>query len=112
MTSRRHLLAQPGPDTGDAGAGPVLTLVVRPWCSLCDTMREVMAPIVARHGARVAEVDLDAHPEWEDRFGERVPVLLAGAAPDGAVLAELELDPAALDRALAAAAVARARDFR
>jgi thiol-disulfide isomerase/thioredoxin len=109
---RRHLLAQPGPDTGDAGAGPALTLVVRSWCSLCDTMREALAPVAARHGARVAEVDLDAHPDWEERFGERVPLLLAGAAPEGAPLAALTLDANALDAWLTAQAVARDRDFR
>lgn len=109
---RRHLLAQPGPDTGDAGAGPALTLVVRSWCSLCDTMRAALAPVAARHGARVVEADLDAHPEWEERFGERVPLLLAGGAPDGEPLAELRLDAPSLEAWLAAHAVARGRDFR
>lgn len=109
---RRHLLAQPGPDTGDAGAGPVLSLVVRRWCSLCDAMREAIAPVAARHGARVVEVDLDAHPEWEERYGERVPVLVSGAPPDGEVLAELTLDAGALERRLSRQPVARDRDFR
>jgi len=47
-----------------------------------------LAPVAARHGARVVEADLDAHPEWEERFGERVPLLLAGGAPDGEPLAD------------------------
>ena len=109
---RRHLLAQPGPDTGDAGAGPALTLVVRSWCSLCDTMRAALAPVASRHGVRVVEADLDAHPDWEERLGERVPLLLAGEAPDGEPLAELELDAEPLDAWLAARAVARGLDFR
>ena len=33
-------------------------------------MREALAPVAARHGVRVAEVDLDAHPDWEERFGD------------------------------------------
>lgn len=109
---RRHLLAQPGPDTGDAGAGPALSLVVRRWCSLCDAMRDEAAPIAARHGFGIVDVDLDAHPEWESRFGERVPVLLLGPAPDGEVLASLALDAADLDRALARMPVAGAREIR
>ena len=90
----------------------MLSLVVRPWCSLCDAMREAIAPVAARHGARVVEVDLDAHPEWEERFGERVPVLVSGAPPDGEVLAELTLDAGAVDRWLVRHSVARDRDFR
>ena len=90
----------------------MLSLVVRPWCSLCDAMREAVAPIAARHRARIVEVDLDAHPEWEERYGERVPLVLAGMPPDGEVLAELRLDAAAVERWLARPPVARDRDFR
>ena len=90
----------------------MLSLVVRPWCSLCDAMRAAIAPVAARHGARVVEVDLDAHPEWEERYGERVPVLVAGAPPEGEVLAELALDAGAVERWLVRQPVARDRDFR
>ena len=90
----------------------MLSLVVRRWCSLCDAMREAVAPIAARHRARIVEVDLDAHPEWEERYGERVPVLVAGAPPEGEVLAELTLDPGAVERWLVRHPVARDRDFR
>ena len=90
----------------------MLSLVVRPWCSLCDAMRAAIAPVAARHGARVVEVDLDAHPEWEERYGERVPVLVAGAPPEGEVLAELTLDARAVERWLVRQPVARDRDFR
>ena len=75
-------------------------------------MREALAPIAARHGASVVEADLDAHPDWEGRFGERVPLLLAGDAPDGEVLAELALDAKALGAWLARHPVARDCDFR
>lgn len=107
MTARRSLLAPHVP-----AATATLTLVVRRWCSLCDVMREAAAPIAARHGYRIVDVDLDAHPDWEARFGERVPLLLAGGAPDGEVLAELRLDPASLERRLADAAVASSREIR
>ena len=76
---------------------------MRRWCSLCDAMREALAPVAARHGARVVEVDLDAHHERD---------ALAGMPPDGEVLAELRLDAAAVERWLARPPVARDRDFR
>ena len=75
-------------------------------------MRDALAPVVSRHGVRVVEVDLDAHPDWEERFGERVPLLLAGPAPEGVPLAALTLDAKALDGWLAAHGVARGPDFR
>ncbi len=109
---RRHLLARSGPDTGDAGAGPELTLLVRSWCSLCDAMRAALAPVAARHAVRVVEVDLDAHPEWEERYGERVPALFIGTPADGREIAALTLDPQRVSAALAEVQVAVSREIR
>lgn len=55
-----------------------LTLLVRAYCHLCDEMREVVAPLAAAAGCSVSEIDVDADPALEARWGERVPVLLAG----------------------------------
>lgn len=93
-----------GPDAGDAGACPVLTLVGRGWCSLCDVMRETVAPLAVRHGFRLVEVDCDADPVSDARYGERIPVLVLGTPPDGEELAAGRADAAALDAALAAVA--------
>jgi len=112
MTRRRHLLDHAGPDAPREPFADSLTLVVRRWCGLCDVMREAAVPIAARHGYRIVDVDLDLHPEWEARFGERVPVLLAGEPPDGEALAELVLDPEALDRRLMRGSVAGGREIR
>lgn len=90
----------------------ILTLLVRSYCHLCDEMRDALAPVAARHGAKVVEIDLDARPEWEARFGDRVPVLLLGSAPLGEVLAELRLDTASLERRLARPPFASDPDFR
>lgn len=90
----------------------ILTLLVRSYCHLCDEMRDALAPVAARHGAKVVEIDLDARPEWEARFGDRVPVLLLGSAPLGEVLAELRIDAAALERRLARPPFASDPDFR
>ncbi len=112
MTRRRRLIDSAVPNAAAVPPRLQLTLVVRRWCSLCDAMRDEAAPIAARHGFGIVDVDLDAHPEWESRFGERVPVLLLGPAPDGKPLAELALDAVALDRALARMPVAGAREIR
>lgn len=105
-------MARSGPDTGDAGAGPELTLLVRSWCGLCDAMRAALAPIAARHALRVVEIDLDHHPEWEERYGERVPALFIGAPSDGREIAALVLDPQRVGAALAEVPVAVPREIR
>ena len=73
----------------------------RAYCHLCDEMRDVLAPIALRHGVRVVEVDVDAHPELESAFGERVPVLLLGAAPGGIELCHYRIEADVVDAALA-----------
>jgi glutaredoxin len=64
--------------------GPVsdgLTLLTRAYCHLCDDMRAALEPIAARAGVAIVEIDVDADPALEAKFGERVPVLLyAGIA--------------------------------
>ena len=56
-----------------------LTLFGRTYCHLCDDMAAALAPIVARTDASVEIVDVDSDPALEARFGDRVPVLFAGA---------------------------------
>jgi hypothetical protein len=77
-----------------------LTLLVRAYCHLCDDMRAALAPIATRHGAHVVEIDVDAHPALEERFGHLVPVLLEGGA-DGAELCHYALEAARVEAALA-----------
>jgi len=55
-----------------------LTLLVRAYCHLCDEMREAVAPWAAAAGCEVEELDVDADPALEARWGSLVPVLLAG----------------------------------
>jgi len=101
--TRRTLLPVAGdPPREPDPLGPVLTLVSRSWCSLCDTMREALAPIAARHGLRVVEIDCDADPGLEAMCGDRVPVLYAGEPAPGREIAEGRVDAASLDTALAA----------
>ena len=79
----------------------MLTLLSRAYCHLCDEMRDAAAPIARAHGVALAEVDVDAHPELEARYGDLVPVLLLGGPDDGAELCHYRLDAAAVEAALA-----------
>lgn len=79
----------------------ILTLLSRGYCHLCDDMRDALAPLAQRLGAVVEEVDVDAVPDLEAKYGDLVPVLLLGAPADGAALCHYHLDAAAVEAALA-----------
>ena len=74
-----------------------LTLLVRAYCHLCDEMRAALAPLAAAEGCAVDEIDVDADPALEARWGDKVPVLLAGERE----LCHYRLDGAALAAHLA-----------
>jgi hypothetical protein len=57
-------------------APPALRILTRPGCHLCDEMKARVAPIVARVGGSLAEVDVDSDPVLSERFGLQIPVLL------------------------------------
>ncbi|HET9671142.1 MAG TPA: glutaredoxin family protein [Casimicrobiaceae bacterium] len=78
----------------------MLTLLSRAYCHLCDDMREALAPLARRAGARVAELDVDADPALEAKFGDLVPVLLLGSVDHGVELCHFALDVARVRAAL------------
>lgn len=53
-----------------------LTLVSRRYCHLCHEMEAALLPLAEEFGVVVDIVDVDADPELEARYSERVPVLL------------------------------------
>jgi len=71
------------------GGPPGLRLLTRPGCHLCEEMKAKVAPLVARLGGTLAEVDVDADPALSERFGLEIPVLLDA---EGRVVAKLR-DP-------------------
>ncbi len=77
-----------------------LTLMFREYCSLCHQMRDQLAPYQAEYGFALEVVDVDADPVLEQRYNERVPVLLL----DGREICHWHLDEAKLRAALAAGA--------
>jgi hypothetical protein len=77
------------------------TLIGRSWCHLCDDMRAAVLGAFGEHEHTLEDVDLERHPEWEDRFGMLIPVLLAGTAPDGAEICHYHFDPVRFEAACA-----------
>ena len=55
-----------------------LTLLTRAYCHLCDEMRAEVTPLAIAAAVTVDEIDVDGDPALEARWGDRVPVLLAG----------------------------------
>ena len=80
-----------------------LTLLVRAYCHLCDDMRAALKPLADAAGATITEIDVDADPAIEQRFGDLVPVLLLGTL-DGVELCHYHLDRARVASALRAGA--------
>lgn len=53
---------------------PRVTFYSRVGCHLCDDARVVVARVCAELGESFTEVDIDADPDLQDRFGDEVPV--------------------------------------
>ena len=52
-----------------------ITLYTRKECCLCEEMKGVVVPIAQETGASVEEVDVDASPDLQQKYGDEVPVL-------------------------------------
>ena len=57
---------------------PRLTVLSREWCHLCHDMIEALRPLSEELAFDFDVVDVDLDPQLEDRWGELVPVILAG----------------------------------
>jgi glutaredoxin len=55
---------------------PRLQLLTRAGCHLCAVAAETLARLAAEAGLAVAEIDVDADPELQAEYGDRVPVVL------------------------------------
>jgi hypothetical protein len=62
-------------------------------------MRAELTPLADAAGVRIIEIDVDADPSAEARFGVLVPVLLLGSI-DGVELCHYRLDRTRVARAL------------
>lgn len=75
-----------------------LILYTRPRCHLCDRLEVLVRSHLKALGATLEKRDVDDDPDWEERYGLRIPVVEL----DGRVI--LEGKPTAQE---AAAAFAR-----
>ena len=53
-----------------------LQLLTRDGCHLCAVAAETLGRVADEHGLAVTEVDVDADPELQAEYGDRVPVVL------------------------------------
>ncbi|GAA4330411.1 glutaredoxin family protein [Klenkia terrae] len=53
-----------------------LQLLTRAGCHLCEVAAETLDRVAAEHGLTVTPVDVDADPELQAEYGDRVPVVL------------------------------------
>jgi hypothetical protein len=75
-----------------------LLLLSRPGCCLCDEMEDELLAEFGPQAFAVERVDVDSRPEWRQRYGLLIPVLLDDA---GAVRSESRLQPELLTPLLA-----------
>jgi glutaredoxin len=57
---------------------PKLTVLSRDYCHLCHTMIAALEQLQGRHDFAIEVVDVDRHPALEEKWGDKVPVLLDG----------------------------------
>ena len=75
-----------------------VVLYTREGCHLCDEAREKILSLRASCGGfELREIDIDTDDDLHARLLERIPVVEV----DGRIVAELDIDHAALDAALA-----------
>jgi hypothetical protein len=84
----------------DMVSPPMLTLLTRAYCHLCDDMRDAVAPLAVRFGVRLVELDVDGDAVLEERYGERVPVLFRGSPLEGVELCHYTFDRVAVEQSL------------
>ena len=74
-----------------------LTVLSREYCHLCDELLAGLRQFQGRYDFQIEVVDVDRHPDLEERWGDKVPVVLDGEIE----VCRYHLDAEALDRRLA-----------
>lgn len=73
---QRHQVSQPSPGHGASYASPVITLLSKPGCHLCDQAREVIARVAADTGVRWEERDITRSASDTEEYWDKIPVTL------------------------------------
>jgi glutaredoxin len=58
---------------------PKLTVLSREYCHLCEDFIAALKRFQGRYSFEIDVVDVDRHPELEEKWGDKVPVLLDGS---------------------------------
>lgn len=69
-------VASDAAQTPNAPKVPLLQLVTRSGCHLCENAREVVSTVAGQLQLRWTELSLDDHPELTERYGDEIPVVL------------------------------------
>lgn len=76
---------------------PKLTVLSREYCHLCEELLVGLRQFQGRYSFDIEVIDVDRHPELEEKWGDKVPVLLDGDRE----LCHYHLDVAVVDARLA-----------
>jgi thiol-disulfide isomerase/thioredoxin len=57
---------------------PKLTVLSREYCHLCEELITALKRFQGRYSFDIEVIDVDADPRLEERWGDKVPVLLDG----------------------------------
>ncbi len=57
---------------------PKLTVLSREYCHLCGELIAALKRFKDRYDFDIEVIDVDRHPHLEERWGDKVPVLLDG----------------------------------
>ena len=57
---------------------PTLTVLSREYCHLCEELITALKRFQGRYSFDIEVVDVDRHPHLEEKWGDKVPVLLDG----------------------------------
>ena len=72
-------------DTTPTDPAPPARVVLygRDGCHLCDQARTMLERVREETGEGFVEVDIDAHPDLRERYGELVPVVTVDGVQQG-----------------------------
>jgi hypothetical protein len=72
---------------------PRLLLLSRPECELCEDFEFALMTEFGANDFELERADVDSRPDWQTRYGLKIPVLLTAA---GEVLCSVRLDAEAV----------------
>jgi glutaredoxin len=55
-----------------------ITVYTRPGCHLCEQAKAAIAPLLREFQATLREINVDADPVLQERYGSDVPVIFVG----------------------------------